>query len=174
MAAAATAVLLSTRTDVRVSGRHREAALSFFAAEAGIAYAKSYLSQQWGGATFWTSTLGKPPTVTTYTVGGIQVGSETLPQLNSRYTFTIANNNADPSGDPLIDQDGIVVVTSVGVALDRSGNKVLAETTVQVEVQWSSVSISKGDYSAMQGQSASGVTGSPDSAAVNMGSRRSF
>jgi Tfp pilus assembly protein PilX len=174
MAAAATAVLLATRTDTRVAGRHRETTLAFFSAEAGIAYGKAYLTTQWAPAGFWTSVLDDPPNAVTYQVGGFNISpGDKLPLMNSRYTYTFTNN-PDDSGGPNVDTDGRIVVTSVGQALDRTGNKVLAQVTLQVEVEWSAVQFLKGDYQTQQGQSASGVSKSTDTGSVDMGSSRTF
>lgn len=174
MAAAATAVLLATRTDTRVAGRHRETTLAFFSAEAGIAYGKAYLTTQWAPAGFWTSVLDDQPNVVTYQVGGFNIApGDKLPLMNSRYTYTFTNN-PDDAGGPTVDTDGRIVVTSVGQALDRTGNKVLAQVTLQVEVEWSAVQFLKGDYQTQQGQSASGVSKSTDTGGVDMGSARTF
>jgi len=174
MAAAATAVLLATRTDTRVSGRHRETTLAFFSAEAGIAYGKAFLTTQWAPAGFWTSVLDDPPNAVTYHVGGFDIApGDKLPLMNSRYTYSFSNN-PDDTGGPTVDTDGRIVITSVGQALDRSGTKVLAQVTLQVEVEWSAVQFLKGDYQTQQNQSASGVSKSTDTAGVDMTSTRTF
>lgn len=174
MAAAATAVLLASRTDTRVSGRHRETTLAFFAAEAGVAYGKAFLTTQWQPTGYWTSVLDDPANSVTYEVGGFDIGGgDVLPKLNTRYTYSYSNN-ANDTGGPNSDTDGRVIITSVGQALDRSGNKVLAQVTLQVEVEWSSVQFLKGDYSTQQNQSASGVSKSSDTGAVDMGSSTTF
>jgi type II secretory pathway pseudopilin PulG len=168
MAATAAAVLLSSRTDVKVSGRQRESTLSFFTAEAGVAYAKRYLAGQWNPTTFWTGVLGDSTTNVTYDMGGNQVAGIELPTLKARYTYSFSNNPDDPSLDPTVDQDGRVIITSVGEALDSSGSNVLARTTVQVEVAFGSMQLLKGNYQAMQNQSASGAASSTDLNAVDM------
>ncbi len=174
MAAAATAVLLTTRTDTRVAGRHRETTLAFFSAEAGIAYGKAFLTTQWQPSGFWTQVLDDPPNAVTYQVGGFDIApGDKLPLMRSRYTYSFTNNPEDPGG-ATTDTDGRVVLTSVGQALDRSGNKVLAQVTLQVEVEWSAVQLLRGDYQTQQNQSASGVARSTDTAGVDMGSSRSF
>ncbi|MFH2006385.1 MAG: hypothetical protein ABI333_07360 [bacterium] len=175
MAAAATAVLLASRTDMRISGRHRESSLSFFSAEAGVAYAKQALATRWNATTYWTGVLSDAPVTTSYEVGGIEISQgNKLPKLNSRFTYTFRNNLDDPSGDPMIDSDGKVIVTSVGQSLDVTGNKVLAQVTLQVEVEWVSVSIKKGGYQAQQNQSGTGVANSPDTGGVDLSTSRSF
>ncbi len=158
MAATAAAVLLSSRTDVKVSGRQREATTAFFTAEAGIAYSKQYLANVWDPTSFWTAQLSEAARVQSYDMGNIQVGSGAkLPTLKARHTCTFTNNANDPSGDPKVDQDGKIIVTCTGLALDSTGNTALASSTVQVEVEWGGVSTLKGNYQAMQNQSASGV-----------------
>ena len=105
MAAAATAVLLASRTDTRISGRHRESTLAFFSAEAGIAYGKAFLTTQWQPTGFWTGVLDDPPNAVTYQVGGFNIApGDTLPLMNSRYTYSFANNPDDPGG-PNTDTD---------------------------------------------------------------------
>lgn len=174
MAAAATAVLLASRTDTRVSGRQRETTLAFFSAEAGIAYGKAFLTAQWHPTGFWTGVLDDPPNSVSYEVGGFDIGGgDTLPKLNSRYTYSFTNN-ANDAGGPTTDTDGRVIITSVGQALDRSGTKVLAQVTLQVEVEWSSVQYLKGGYQTQQNQSASGVSNSSDTGAVDMNSSKTF
>lgn len=174
MAAAATAVLLATRTDTRVAGRHRETTLAFFSAEAGIAYGKAFLTTQWSPAGFWTGVLDDPPNTVTYQVGGFDIApGDKLPLMNSRYTY-VFSNNPDDAGGPNEDTDGRIVVTSIGQALDRTGTKVLAQVTLQVEVEWSAVQFLKGDYQTQQNQSASGVSKSTDTAGVDMSSSRTF
>ncbi len=174
MAAGATAVLLATRTDTRISGRHRERTLAFFSAEAGIAYGKAHLATQWAPSGFWTGVLDDPPNTVTYQVGGINIApGDTLPLMNSRYTYTFTNN-PDDTGGTTTDTDGRMIITSVGQALDRSGTKVLSQVTLQVEVEWAATLFLKGDYQTQQNQSASGVSKSTDTAGVDMGSARTF
>jgi hypothetical protein len=174
MAAAATAVLLATRTDTRISGRHRERTLAFFSAEAGISYGKAFVATQWSPTGFWTSVLDDPPVTADYQVGGINVGpGDTLPLMNSRYTFSFSNN-PDDTGGATTDTDGRIVITAVGQALDRSGTKVLSQVTLQVEVEWSATQFLMGDYQTQANQSASGVSKSTDTAAVDMGAARTF
>ncbi len=174
MAAAATAVLLATRTDTRISGRHRETTLAFFSAEAGLAYGKAFLATQWQPSGFWTVVLDDPPNTVSYQVGGFDIApGEKLPQMNSQYTYTFTNNPDDPGG-PNADTDGRIVITSVGRALDRTGNKVLAQVTLQVEVQWNAVQFLKGGYQTQQNQSASGVSKNTDTGSVDMSSSRTF
>ena len=57
---------------------------------------------------------------------------------------------------------GVASSRSVGRALDSGGTKVLAQVTLQVEVEWSSVQFLKGNYQTQQNQSASGVSNSSD------------
>ncbi len=174
MAAGATAVLLATRTDTRISGRHRERTLAFFSAEAGIAYGKAFLANQWAPSGFWTGVLDDPPNTVSYQVGGINIApGDTLPLMNSRYTYTFTNN-PDDTGGTTTDTDGRMIITSVGQALDRSGTKVLSQVTLQVEVEWSATLFLKGDYQTQQNQSAAGVSKSTDTAGVDMGSARTF
>ncbi len=174
MAAAATAVLLATRTDTRISGRHRERTLAFFSAEAGVAYGKAFVTTHWSPTGFWTGVLDDPPNTVSYEVGGINIApGDTLPLMNSRYIYSFSNN-PDDTGGATTDTDGRIIITSIGQALDRTGTKVLAQVTLQVEVEWSAVQFLKGDYQTQQGQSASGVSKNTDTAGVDMGSARTF
>lgn len=175
MAAMAASVLLSGRGDIQVAGRQRESTVSFFTAEAGVTYAKVYLSHQWNTATFWTSVLAEQPRTQEYDVGGITLGGgQTLPKLRTRYTFRFRNNADDPGLDPLVDTDARVIIQSVGEALDDSGLVVLARTTVEVEVQYGSPNLMKGGYQAQANMSASGVGVSVDLNPVQMNQSTAF
>lgn len=168
MAAVAAAVLLTSRTDVKVSGRQREGTVAFFTAEAGVAYAKSYLVTKWSPTLFWTSVLSEGSKTGSYDFGGVDMGGKRLPLLRARYTYSFSNNPDDPSGSATVDGDGRVVITSTGVALDAAGNTALSTSTVQVEVSYGAPSTLKGNYQAMQGQSASGASSSKDIQPVDM------
>lgn len=168
MAAMAAAVLLSSRTDIKVSGRQREGTVAFFTAEAGLAYAKSYLVTKWSPTLFWTAALSEGPKTGVYDFGGVDMGGKKLPLLRARYTYSFSNNPDDPSGSATVDGDGRVVITSTGVALDAAGTTVLSTSTVQVEVSYGAPSTLKGNYQAMQGQSASGASSSKDIQPVDM------
>jgi len=168
MAAVAMAVLLASRTDIKVSGRQRESRVAFFTAEAGVAYGKKYLVTKWNPITFWSGVLSEGPKTATYDLGGVDMGGKRLPLLKARYTYSFSNNPDDPSGSSTVDSDGRVVITSTGVALDSAGTTVLATSTVQVEVSYGASSDLKGNYQAMQGQSASGASSSKDIQPVDM------
>jgi hypothetical protein len=139
-----------------------------------VAYAKAFLTTQWAPTGFLTQVLDDPPNTVTYQVGGFDIApGDRLPLMNSRYTYRFTNN-PDDTGGLNVDTDGRVVITSVGQALDRTGNKVLAQVTLQVEVEWSAVQFLRGDYQTQQNQSASGVSKSTDTAAVDLSSSRTF
>lgn len=169
MAAMAASVLLTSRSDIRVAGRQRESTVSFFTAEAGVAYAKVYLATRWNTVTFWTSALTDPARTADYHLGGFALGGGgTLPQLRSRYTFSFRNNPDDLGLNPLLDTDGRVIIRSVGEALDEAGTNVIARTTVEVEVEYGAANLLKGSYGAQANQSAAGTASSLDVNAVQM------
>jgi len=169
MAAAAMAVLLSSRTDIQVVGHERENAVAFYSAEAGLAYAKAQLLPLWNSSTFWTPVLR----TTSYTSGVTRDykfgGQQGMPQIRAKYTFTFSNNQDDPSASANTDSDGKVLITSVGRAYDPSGSRVIATVTVQMEVEWKVAASGASDYQAQSNQGASGSAQSTaDTGAVDM------
>jgi len=171
MAAGAAAVLLGARTDIRVSGHDRERAVAFYSAEAGIAYGKDWLTPHWNSATYWTPVLQNPQAVAGITQDYRFGGTQGLPLIRADYTYRFRNNDDDPSGVQTVDQDGRIILVSVGRVYDPTGTRVLATVTLQMELEWNAAQAGKGDY---QAQSNQGVTGGtrthPDVYSVNMGS----
>lgn len=173
MTAAGAAVLLSSRTDIRVAGYDRENSVAFYAAEAGLAYGKGWLVPRWSNTTFWTPVLSDPQAAagirTDYDFGGGMAG---LPSIKARYTFRFLNNSSDPSGSANVDQDGRIVIVSVGEVLDPtdpSRTRVLSTVVLQMELEWKVASSGKGDYTAQPNQDVSGsARGQIDTAAVSM------
>ncbi|MCD6497783.1 MAG: hypothetical protein J7M25_05680 [Deltaproteobacteria bacterium] len=169
MAAAAMAVLLSTRTNVQVVGHERENAVAFYSAEAGLAYAKADLLPKWNSSTFWTPVLR----TSSYTIGVTRDykfgGQQGIPQIRANYTFRFSNNDSDPSASANTDSDGKIVITSVGRAFDSSGTRVIATVTLQMEVEWQAAASSAADYQAQSNQGATGSAQSTsDTGAVDM------
>jgi hypothetical protein len=169
MAAAALAVLLSARTDVRVSGHDRVNSVAFYAAEAGLAYAKAYVNPRWNASTFWTPVLNDPQATAGINQDYRFGGTDGLPQVRADYTFSFRNNADDPSASPTQDQDGRLVIRSVGRAFDPAGNQVLSTVVLEMEVEWQVSSSGAGDYQGQSNQSAAGAAAAhPDTAAVDM------
>jgi hypothetical protein len=169
MAAAAMAVLLGARTDIRVGGHERENAVAFYSAEAGLAYGKGWLVPQWNTATYWTAVLQNPQATTGITQDYRFGGSQGVPLIRSEYTYRFRNNPDDPSGSPTVDQDGRIILISVGRAYDPAGSRVLATVTLQMEVQWKTSQAGAGDYQAQPNQDVTGAAkGHADTQAVDM------
>ncbi len=170
MAAAAMAVLLSTRTDIKVAGHERQHAVAFYAAEAGLAYGKAELLPKWDATNKWTPVLR----TTSYRIGvtkDYRFGGNGLPSIRATYTYRFLNNSDDPSGRSDTDSDGRVVIVGIGRVYDSSGTKIVATVTLQNEVEWQVQNTGTGGYQAQPNQD---VTGSarkhPDTNAVQMNS----
>jgi hypothetical protein len=175
MSAAALAVLLSARTDVRVSGHDRLNSVAFYSAEAGLTYAKGYVNPMWNSSSFWTPVLNDPQATSGINRDYRFGGSNGLPSVRADYTFSFRNNADDPSGSPTQDSDGKLVIRSVGRAFDPSGNKTLSTVVLEMEVEWQVSSSGAGDYQAQPNQDVSGSARSHgDTAAVDMSRSRSL
>lgn len=172
------AAILSTQTDLAVAGRDREAAVSLYAAEAGIAFGKDWLfgKASGTGAGAWNSVLtsaGKylcvpgdgtaPGTVP----NGLNTPTSYDAPRGSSYVFCFHNNALDPNyfllpptGDTT-DGEGVIVIESYGYGPAN------ARTHLTAEIRNTAVTLARGqDYS--QGSSgtlkqASGETGAPGS-----------
>ena len=170
MAAAAMAVLMTTRTDIKVAGHEREHAVAFYAAEAGLAYGKAEALPKWSTSQKWTPLL-KTPAYQTGITRDYRFGGNGLPSIRATYTFRFVNNSDDPSGRADTDSDGRLVIIGIGKVYDSSGTKVVATVTLQNEVEWHVEAAGSGGYQAQPNQD---VTGSarkhPDTAAVQMNS----
>ena len=133
MVGASTTVLIATRTNVRGAGLQREKMVSRYVAEAAVAQAKSAMLNKWSSN--WSTLLTSPPpeanTYRDYTYGG----TGGLPLVKARLFFSYTNNNDDPSLDPLVDQDGKVVITARGEILDPATSTPIAMATTIIEVQ---------------------------------------
>lgn len=175
MSALALAVLLTTRTDIKVSGYDRESSVAFAAAEAGIAYGKSYLTTQWNTTTGWTTLLQSSAATTgvtqTYNFGG----TAGMPLVRARYRYWFVNNSTDPSGLATVDTDGRVIIMATGDALDPSGATVVATATVQLEVTYDAATQGKADYQGQQNQDVSGAArAQPDTSALQGTTKSTF
>ena len=169
MAAAALAVLVTARSDIRVSGHERVHSVAFYAAEAGLAYAKADLSTKWSPSTMWTSVLSNSSYRRGISVDYRFGGTGGIPTVRARFVYWVANNPDDPSGSSTTDSDGKIIIFSRGDALDPSGARVLATVTVQSEVEWLQSGRKSMDYQAQQNQDVSGSASShPDVNAVDM------
>jgi Tfp pilus assembly protein PilX len=167
MSALAMAVLLTTRSDIKISGSDREHSVAFATAEAGLAYGKSFLTTQWNTTTGWSTLLQSTAATTGVTQAYDFGGVSGMPTVKARYTYRFVNNPTDPSASATVDTDGRILVVSTGVALDPSGTTVLATTTVQVEVLFNAQTSSKSDYQGQQNQDVSGAArAQPDTAAL--------
>ncbi len=169
MAAAALAVLVTARSDIRVSGHERLRSVAFYAAEAGLAYAKADLTTRWSPSSLWTPVLSNSAYRRGITRDYRFGGSNGVPIIRARYTYRVQNNPDDPSGSPTVDTDGKVVLVAVGQALDPSGRRVLATVTLQSEVLWMEAGQGTTNYQAQPNQDVSGSLNShPDVQAVDM------
>jgi hypothetical protein len=175
MAAAALAVLLSARTDIRVSGHDRLNSVAFYSAEAGLAYAKGYVIPKWNSSTFWTPVLQDPQATSGINQDYEFGGTSGIPKVEADYTYRFSNNTDDPSGQPTVDSDGRVVIISTGRALDASGTRTLATVTLQTEVEWQVSSSGSGTYQAQPNQDVTGsAQGNADTAEVDMSRSQSL
>jgi hypothetical protein len=175
MSALALAVLLTTRSDVKVSGYDRESSVAFSAAEAGIAYGKSFLTTQWNNTTGWTTLLQSAAATTGVTASYDFGGVAGMPRVRARYRYWFVNNATDPSGLGTVDTDGRIIVMATGEALDPAGTTVVATATVQLEVFFSGTSQGKADYQGQQNQDVSGSARSqPDTSALTGTTKKTF
>lgn len=175
MAAAAMAVLLSARTDVRVSGHDRLNSVAFYSAEAGLAYAKGYIIPKWNSSTFWTPVLQDPQATSGINQDYKFGGTSGIPKVEADYTYRFSNNIDDPSGQPTVDSDGRIVIISTGRALDSSGTRTMATVTLQMEVEWQVSSSGSGTYQAQPNQDVTGsAQGNADTAEVDMSRTQSL
>lgn len=175
MAALAMAVLLSTRSDVRVSGTDRERQVAFSAAEAGLVYGKDYLMKHYSPQSNWTPILTNPQATAgikvAYDFGGVQ----SIPTVKARYTFSFRNNASDPSGSPTQDNDGRLIIVSIGEALDSAGTNAIARVRLEMEVSWSGYTSGAQDYAGQANQDVTGAArNQPDTSAVDMTKSTSF
>ncbi len=175
MSAAAMAVLLSARSDVRVSGHDRLNSVAFFSAEAGLAYGKAYMLQRWDNTTFWTPLLQDSQAVSGINRDYHFGGTAGLPRIEADYTFRFANNPDDPSNSPVTDSDGRLIIISTGRALDSTGTRALASVTLQMEVEWRAGASGSADYQAQSHQDVTGAAGTGgDTAPVDMSKSQSL
>jgi type II secretory pathway pseudopilin PulG len=186
MVGLAAAVMTTTQGDLQVAGTDREGAIAFYAAEAGVAYAKDWLSAQSvptgnnafsavlasGAVQICAPAVGPPPGSTPGTQP--QVANVPVVYLKDAannpitwYRFCVHNNVDDPNyinlsgnGDT-VDSDGKVTIESYGTG----PNNTLARVAATVAVSTAQVGVS--DYS----QQGGGGTkqGRGDTTAINTG-----
>ncbi len=170
MAAAAMAVLMTTRTDIKVAGHEREHAVAFYAAEAALAYGKAELLPKWSTTQKWTPVL-KTSSYRAGVTRDYRFGGNGLPSIRATYTFRFVNNSDDPSGKADTDSDGRVVIVGIGRVYDAGGRKLTATVTLQNEVEWHVQAAGAGGYQAQPNQDVSGSARKhPDTAGVQMNS----
>lgn len=183
MVGLAAAVMTTTQGDLKVAGNDREGALAFYAAEAGVAYAKDWLSQQNvpTGTTAFSTILGSGAVqLCTPVAGGLTPGTQ--PQAGqvavvyhkdaannplSWYRWCLHNNVDDANyinalaGADSTDSDGKITVESYGTGPNGT------QSHVAVTVAVSASSVGLGDY----GQAAGGGTKQArgDATAINSG-----
>lgn len=171
MAAAAMAVLLSARSDIRVSGHDRLNSVAFYSAEAGLSYAKQYMLPRWNSTSFWTPILQDTQATTGINQNYKFGGTAGLPLIEADYTFRFSNNPDDPSGQLDTDSDGRVIIISTGRALDSTKTRTMATVTLQMEVEWQVSASGSADYQAQSNQDVTGAAqGGMDTAPVDMSS----
>lgn len=145
MVGIAAALMVSTQGDLQVAGQDRESATAFYAAEAGIAFAKDWLTSAnmgQGNATWSTLLASGVPQLCV--VGNGQTPG-TVPQTAqvpydlirpASYRFCFHNNVDDPNytlnpptGDT-VDGDGVLAIESYGYGPNGS----VGHVTVNVAV----------------------------------------
>ena len=170
MAAVAAGVMTSTQGDLQVSGYDREAAVAFYTAEAGVAYAQRTLAQRVDTSNpraVWTSMLsaawpeacapsGNPrvPGVSP-SVGQAPVAFDIA--RSAYYTWCFHNNALDAAyasgtGD-LIDSDNVIVIESVGVtgADGRAYSMGTVASRLSVEIRYTTGDLRNGSDCAQRG-----------------------
>jgi hypothetical protein len=188
MVGLAAAVMTTTQGDLKVAGTDREGALAFYAAEAGVAYAKDWLSQQNvpTGNTAFSGILG---------AGGVQLclpsGIAGTPGLLPQVGQTAVVYHKDQAANPITwyrwclhnnvddanylnglltadttDSDGKITIESYGTG----PNNTLAHVAVTVSVSVSSIAV--GDYGQQGGGGTKQARG--DSTPINTGTQVRF
>jgi Tfp pilus assembly protein PilX len=146
----AASLMVSTQGDIQVAGQDREAATSFYAAEAGVAFAKDWLTTRpvntgpgafspvfQSGATQLCLTVGggKPGTLPNPgNIANSPGGRTTLDAARTAdYQFCVHNNADDPNyftnppnGDT-VDGDGILQIEAYGWGPDGTANHISAQ-----------------------------------------------
>lgn len=151
MVGVAATVLMSSQTDLQIAGQDRESTVAFYAAEAGIAFAKDWLSARAPvpGPAAWNAILnsGVPqlcaPNPNVFQAGVNPQTARTNYDNSGNgqitFNFCIHNNPLDPawaSGNgSRADQDGIITIESYGYGPTGTSAHVI------VEVQASGVMI---------------------------------
>ncbi len=150
MVGAAASILMTTRSNIRSSGQSREKIASRYVAEAGLSRAKSIATMRWSNTSRWGDLLANPPVEANvyhdFTYGGV----DGLPLIKARYSFVYADNQGDPSPDPVVDMDGHMVIMVRGELLDSMSATpiILAVTYLEVQVFKEEVAVSSHGYTA--------------------------
>jgi hypothetical protein len=188
MVGLAAAVMTTTQGDLKVAGNDREGALSFYAAEAGVAFAKDWLAQQnvpTGNSAF-SGILGAggvqlcAPSSVPGTPGLLPQGGQAAVAYHKDqggntitwYRWCLHNNVDDPNylnalaTADTTDSDGKVTVESYG----SGPNNTQAHVAVTVAVSFSSVAV--GDYGQQGGGGTKQARG--DSTPINAGTQVRF
>ncbi|MBU4258114.1 MAG: hypothetical protein KKH45_01815 [Proteobacteria bacterium] len=136
-----TAVIVTT-TDLKIGSNYKTSVQAFYVAEAGIERAKLVL--------FQGSDNGLDDELATKTIlDNVSLG-------NGSYTVQVDDNN-DGDGDPSVDSDGKVIVTSTGTAPNNAQSVI--EATVELESLFSKAAFGCDEVQ----MSGGGVTDSFDS-----------
>lgn len=164
------AVLLSTQSDLQVSGYDREAAIALYAAEAGVAFGKDWLAGRVSGtgAGAWTVLLRSGDALLCAPGSGAAPGVQ--PKANNAavsydvarsasYRFCIHNNALDdryfdsPATGDTEDSDGMITIESYGFGPGGAASR------LTVEVSAGTTSRAVGDYFQGGGDGRKGAVG---------------
>jgi type II secretory pathway pseudopilin PulG len=110
-------ILLSTsRADLFGATNEREQTIAFYAAEAGIAHGKAYMSSiPYDPVNKWKAILGTSQTRSIDYVPG------TNPPVTVPASYTVTfTNNTDMAPDAGGDMDGVIILTSTGLGPNNS------------------------------------------------------
>ncbi len=134
--AVATLTLVKVKRGVNASSQSRFQSVSLFAAESGVSAAMDFLRQNMDASTYFTALVNAnnapvqaPPIgIAGNTVDHGDTGNLFQGTIPMSYTVTILNNVDDPGYSTGDDQDGIVVIRSIGFGPDQAS--VTLEVTV--------------------------------------------
>ncbi len=146
MVGLAAALLVSTQGDLQVAGQDREAANAFYGAEAGVAFAKDWLSQQaiGQGTTAWSGVLGSGAPQLCASGGVVGFKPNTQPgggqpavvydaARQTSYRWCVHNNATDvnffqaPQNGDTVDGDGVIAIESYGYSAEGTQSRLYVE-----------------------------------------------
>jgi hypothetical protein len=147
MVGVAATVMLSSQTDLRISGQDREATTAFYAAETGLAFGKDWLNSKGPspGNGAWNGVLGSASAPDRRCTGGnanvpgttpvpANTQFDALPAPISYFNFCVHNNALDPNWagggtGATIDGDGIIAIEAYGYGPNGQVSHITAEVS---------------------------------------------